>query len=214
MNSHDLVSFCERFTEQHGRAPRIGVDLDATTADTIGGLRTWMGDKLAVPTSERAARFPDLDQYAMWIGDRAWFTDMSDFMGHFSHAERNGFYLNVPVFAGAASTLRDLEGAGFELVAVTARSDEFNADTLQWIASNNLPLSTIVHSGFDKHALEGIDVFIDDAPPVITGLLKAGRRVVVFDQSYNRALPVHEHAGRVHGWGAPMIEAITLLLDF
>jgi len=208
----DLTAALDTFRTTHGRGPRIGVDLDATTADTVGGLRTWMGEKLAIPVTVRSTRFPDLDQYAMWIGDDAWFADMPDFIKHFGHAERHGFYLGLAVFDEAVETLLTLEAAGCELVAVTARSEEFNPDTRTWIVSNGLPLATVVHSGFDKHALEGIDLFVDDAPPVVIGLLEAGRSVVVFDQSYNRTIPEHPRSTRATGWGAPMLAAVTRLL--
>jgi hypothetical protein len=208
----ELTAVLDRFRIAHGRAARIGVDLDATTADTVGGLRTWMGEKLSIPLAERSTRFPDLDQYAMWVGDDAWFVDMSDFLSHFGHAERHGFYLGLAVFDEAVATLLAMENAGCELVAVTARSDEFSPDTREWIASKGLPLATVVHSGFDKHALEGIDLFVDDAPPVVTGLLKAGRSVVVFDQTYNRTIPEHDGGTRTTGWGGPMLAAVTRLL--
>lgn len=208
----ELASAVARFRADHGRAPVVGVDLDGVTADTVAGLRAWMGDKLGVSEDERLRRFPEPDVYAMWLGENAWFTDMADFMKHFLPAETAGFYLGLSVYALAASTLGELRNAGVSLVAVTARSAETNTDTLAWIGKHELPLDTVLHSGFDKHAVDGIDVFIDDAPPVITGLLAGGQKVVIFEQSYNTGLPAHGSAVRVGGWGAPMITAIAGLL--
>ena len=107
-----LASAVTRFRETHGRAPAIGVDLDGVTADTVAGLRTWMGDKLGVAEDERLSRFPEPDVYAMWLGENAWFTDMGDFMAHFTHAENAGFYLGLNVYSRAAVTLSSLRDAG------------------------------------------------------------------------------------------------------
>lgn len=207
-----LLSAVTRFGEAHGRHPVVGVDLDGVTADTVSGLRAWMGDKLGVAEDERLSRFPEPDVYAMWLGENAWFTDITDFMTHFGHAETTGFYLGLNVYARAAVTLAALRDAGVSLVAVTARGSDTNADTLAWIREHKLPLDTVLHSGSDKHAVDGIDVFIDDAPPVITGLLAGGHKVIIFEQGYNAGLPAHESAVRVGGWGTPMITAVAGLL--
>ena len=200
------------FREVHGRSPVVGIDLDGTTADMVAGLRVRMSAKRGVPDHESDEAFPQPDDYAMWLGENAWFESKADFLDHFGDAERSGLYRELPIYGGAALTLDDLVAHGCELIAVTARSAEHNADTQTWIESMALPLHSIINSGFTKHTVEGVDVFLDDAPSVVNGLIDAGRKVVVFDQDYNGEIPVGDLSQKVPSWGTPVLGAVAALL--
>lgn len=208
-----LTESVDAFRQVHGRSPVIGIDLDGTTADMVAGLRVRMSAKLGVPDHESDEAFPQPDDYAMRQGENAWFESKADFLDHFVDAERSGLYRELPIYGGAALTLDDLAAHGCELVAVTARSAEHNADTQTWIESMALPLPSIINSGFTKHAVEGVDVFLDDAPSVVNGLIGAGHKVVVFEQDYNGEVPAGELSQKVPSWGTPVLSAIAGLLS-
>lgn len=201
-------------TETLGRQPMIGLDLDGTTGDFTNGLRTYMGTSLKVPKEQWESKFPDPDEYAMWQGKNAWYSDKADFLNHFQEAERQGIYKKIEVYANASPIIKELQSYGFKLKVVTARGAEFNDDTRAWIRKNDIPVKTILNPGSDKHKIKDVDVYIDDAPHVIKLLRENNKKVVIMEQSYNvEDTEVHDDIRRVKVWDDKMVHAIFELMD-
>lgn len=195
----ELAELYDAFVAEHGRAPVIGLDLDGTTADMVGGLRHRVAVARGVPANH--AHLPDPDDYYMWQGSAPWFASKEDFLAHFQAAERDGMYRSLTTYDGAVDVLRTLAAHGFVIHAVTARSADYNHDTQAWLDTHGIPTANIRNPGFDKHTIDDVDVFIDDAPRVIDGLADAGRKVVVFEQLYNTAAaPDVAHVERMTRW--------------
>lgn len=163
-------------------------------------------------SEELVALYPEPDKYAMWTGEKAWFQSKEDFLSQFQSAERDGLYRNLPAYEGAPEVINMLLANGFKIKAVTARSEDYNADTAHWLKSQGIPVDEILHPGHTKHQVEGIDIFFDDAPGVISGLVEHERKVIIFDQAWNENEPVDhlDHTRRVSGWG---IDGLSQALD-
>ena len=73
----------------------------------------------------------------------------------------------------------------------------------------SLPLPSIINSGFTKHTVEGVDVFLDEAPSVVNGLSDADYRVVVFEQDYNGRAAAGDPSHKVPSWGTPVPCAVA-----
>ena len=207
-----LADIYSKFKAKHGRAPVIGLDLDGTTANMVGGFRLLMAEKNGLSTEDAHATLREPDKYNMWTGEAAWFTTKEEFIATFQGAEKGGLYRTLPAYEGAKEVIDSLIESGFEVKAVTARSEEYNSDTAHWISSQDIPVDEILHPGHLKHDVEGIDIFFDDAPHVISGLVEHDHKVVIFDRAWNENEAVDEpnHTRRVHGWG---IEGITSALE-
>lgn len=211
-NGDKLQSIIDAFQKKHGRAPVIGLDLDGTTASMVGGFRKVMADKNGITHEEALTTLGEPDKYNMWTGERAWFESKEDFLNQFQSAERDGLYRDLPAYEGAPEVINSLIANGFAVKAVTARSEDYNADTAHWLESQGIPVDEILHPGHTKHQVEGIDIFFDDAPGVISGLAEHQRKVIIFNQAWNENEPVdnEEHTRRVNGWG---IEGLSQALE-
>ena len=197
------------FITRFGRPPSIGLDLDGTMADTTAGLRKTVVAARNYPSTELVdkALLPEPNTYwAYYEGEGAWFSDKKEFLQHFLAAEKGGIYLDLPIYDGAKATIDQLKSAGFNITAITARHNSYDEDTLHWVNKHAIPVEKIIHSGEDKHLVPDIDIFIDDAPHVLQSLIDNGRKVIIYDQEYNR----HIAGPRITEWSA---EAILPVLE-
>ena len=202
-NDHDdILKIYTKFKENYGRAPIIGLDLDGTTANMVHGLRAHVAKNKGMTPAEAEAKLPEPGEYDFVTGETAWFSDRKEFLEHFLSAEKAGMYRDLPAYTGSFEVLQILAKEGFEIKAVTARSADFNPDTAHWLANNGLPKIQIFNPGTEKHTLEDIDIFIDDAPHVINKLVEKGRKVIIFDQAYNgfQVTAPATHTRRIAGW--------------
>ena len=213
--TNDLAEIYARFKEKHGRAPVIGLDLDGTTADMVAGFRPRVAEARGISQAEATTHLPDPDDYAFSQSTTPWFKDRAEFLEHFQAAEKTGLYRDLPVYEGAINVLQTLADEGFEIRAVTARSADYNPDTSHWLDSQGIPYKEIVNPGFEKHTVEGVDLFIDDAPHVIQKLVDKERKVIIFTQEYNdhHNIDSDEHTRRITKWSLGTVsEAIGDLL--
>lgn len=212
---NDLAEIYAKFKEKHGRAPVIGLDLDGTTADMVAGFRPRVAQARGIPYEEAVHHLPDPDDYAFDQSTTPWFKDRAEFLTHFQAAEKDGLYRDLPVYEGAIDVLQTLADEGFEIRAVTARSADYNPDTSHWLDSQGIPYKEIINPGFEKHTVEGVDLFIDDAPHVIQKLVDKERKVIIFNQEYNdhHNIDSDEHTRRIVKWNLNTVsEAIGDLL--
>ncbi len=207
-----LQMIVEKFIKQNGRAPIIGADLDGTTADMVSGLRSYVGNLRKIPAEQWKNLFPDPDEYAMWLGKKAWFKDKADFLTHLQASEKAGLYRTLPVYELAPETYARLKKLGFDIKAITAREVIFNADTKHWIRTNNIPIEEVINNGYDKSSVE-VDIYLEDAPHIIEQLVAKSRNVVIKSQDYNQMVENQPNTRRVPAWGSPIVKAIGELLE-
>jgi uncharacterized HAD superfamily protein len=212
-SDNELAKLYARFTATHGRAPIIGLDLDGTTADMTGGWRPRVARARGISDEDAITKLPEPDEYAMWSGQAAWFESKQEFLTQFQLDEKDGMYREFPVYEGASEVIHRLHREGFVIKAVTARSADFNHDTKHWLESQGLPVEEIINPGFEKHTLQDIDIFIDDAPHVINGLVDNQRKVIIFNQEYNghQAVDSEQYTRRMNGWELSVVT--TALAD-
>lgn len=204
----------QELREQLGRTPTIGLDLDGTTGDFTHGLRNFMGMKKKIDADKWLHHFPDPEEYAMWKGEKAWYKDRDDFLEHFQEAEANGVYRELPIYDSASETLNLLKDYGFKINVITARTPIYNHDTQHWVQKHRIPYSGIFNYGMEKEKAKNIDVYVDDAPEVISRLIEHNKSVVIMDQLYNDHLETpEERSKRIQQWGDSMVEAVFDLLD-
>lgn len=168
----------------------LGVDLDGTVRDWSGMLRrVWYYETGDYIPAERCTdynlgtvfRHPGFNVY-----DIAFETHVDKMCGA------------CEPLPGALATLQWLREQGVRLVAVTAHArPAARYHTLQWLLKHGLPFDGVEFTGKGvPKSVVAADLFIDDAPDVVQELQAAGKRVLIYDQPYNRTV-----AGeRVLGW--------------
>jgi len=196
-----------------GRKLTLGLDLDGTTGDFTHGLRTYMGEKLKITKGQWLKKFPSPQEYAMWKGEGAWYSDREDFLNQFQKAETEGLYTRVPVFKHASRTLEDLKNYGFKITVITARNIAYTKDTRAWVRDNKIPTRKVLHLGIEKEKAKNIDVYLDDAPEVISRLIKHEKKIVVMNHLYNKSIEDHDNIRRTDGWNETLVNAVFELLD-
>lgn len=197
-----------------GRQLNLGLDLDGTTGDFTEALRNFMGVKKKISNELWMEHFPDPEEYAMWQGDKAWYTSKDDFLNHFQEAEASGVYRKLPIYESAHETLNLLKSYGFNIQVITARTPIYNHDTQHWIRKHRIPYSGIFNYGMEKEKAENIDVYVDDAPEVIKRLISNNKQIIVMNQLYNNHIETpEEKSKRIDKWGEEMVDAVFDLLD-
>lgn len=210
----------ELITTKLGRKPMIGLDLDGTTGGLSEALRNHLFEEhnssssIKVTEEEWLKKYPAPDNYAFHAASTPWFKSLEDFKAQFTKAERAGMYLKVPVYENAKETLDELKNIGFNINAVTARSAEFNEDTVSWVASAKIPATKIKHVGEEKEKVENVDVYIEDSPSVISRLTNHNKLVLIREQLYNIKVPrIEGQSVSIKDWNDNVISKLLTLLD-
>jgi 5'-nucleotidase len=163
----------------------LGIDLDGVCADYTEGFRAIVAERMGVePGSLPLERDWDYEE---------WGIEPDDLDEHRRHAvvERRMFR-SLPMIDGAAETLWRLSDAGAWIRILTHRLYvNFNhsvavSDTVEWLDDVGIPYRDLCFLG-EKPQVEA-DLYVDDAPPNIISLRRAGNQVLVFDQPYNREI--------------------------
>lgn len=171
---------------------RLGIDLDGVVADFNAG---WMG----LHGAEFGSRLTP-DMVTSWDGlhDLGGFDDMAGFWkwargdGH-----RPSIFRHLTPYPGAIESLHDLVARGHRIVVVTTKPRWARADTLHWLVDHDVP-SDEVHIVNRKHEV-ACDVYLDDAPHVLGGLVRHRPTAVVcrFVRPWNDPIA---GAIDVHSW--------------
>ena len=161
----------------------LGVDLDGVCADYTAGLRRIAADVLGVAESqlplERSWDFRE------WGLTPAAYEEI-----HRLAVTEHHLLRELPVIDGAADTLWRLSDAGVWIRIITHRlyvnwgHAIAVSDTVTWLDEARIPYRDICFLGA-KPEVEA-DLYIDDGPHNVEGLLASGNEVIVFDQPYNR----------------------------
>lgn len=179
----------------------VALDLDNTTADFTGGFRDSLAKKYNLTPQEAMERYPKPIDYS--FVKSGWFKSNEEFLSEFHDAEKRGLYLNLKIYPGARKTMRSLQEKGYTLRVVTARTQDYNADTKTALRRYRMPYRSLVHT--EAKETEQAHLFVDDAPKQITTLTKHGKKVIAFKASYNAGM---KGVGAVKDW-SEMEKAVT-----
>jgi 5'(3')-deoxyribonucleotidase len=169
---------------------RLGIDLDGVVADFNGGWTRFynrqFGTSLTADSVKRWNQIPDLTH----------FRHMGEFWRWAAALDGASLFRHLETFPGAVEALEDL-AADHEIVIVTTKPLFAVDDTLEWIAEKQLP-TTEVHITEEKWEVD-CDIFLDDGPHVLPGLVAGRPESVVcrYVRPWNDPVP---GAVDVQGW--------------
>ncbi len=165
----------------------LGVDLDGVVADFYGGLRPiaaeWMGVPLESLPEEVTYLLPE------WkLGSPARYEELH----RFAVIQRD-IFKNLAPINGATAVLRRLGyRRDIRIRIITHRlyiKHTHNAaiqQTTEWLDAQGVPYWDLCFMR-DKGKV-GASLYLEDAPPNIAALKKAGKKVVIFSNSTNRGV--------------------------
>jgi len=193
-----LIAEAKRLERSKIISIRVGLDVDNTSGDFTDGFRTRCVASGNFTPKQIAEMFPEPIDYS--FVESGWFKDKEAFIAAFSKAENEGVYREMKIYPQAAKTLRKLVDSGkIEIHVVTARNPKWNADTRIWLRKHRIPYTSLTFT--DKKEETDMDVYLDDAGYQLTKLRDHGKKVIAFDQLYNRhidpTIPRVKHWGQV-----------------
>lgn len=162
----------------------LGVDLDGVCADYVGGFRRVVAKIKKVPEES-------LTWNVSW-GCREWgIASAAEFDTlHRQAVLEHDMLLDMEPLKGVADALWRISDAGVWIRIVTHRlyvnwGHEVTAGhTVRWLDEMGIPYRDLCFVA--KKTSVTADAFVEDAPHNIADLRAAGRKVVIFDQPYNR----------------------------
>ena len=169
---------------------RLGIDLDGVVADFNGGwtrlYNRQYGTNLDAHSVTRWNHIPDLTH----------FRHMGEFWRWAADLDGASLFRHLDTFPGSVEAL-DALARNHDIVIVTTKPDFAVADTYEWVAEKRLPTNEI-HITEDKREVD-CDVFLDDGPHVLPGLVSGRPRSVVcrYVRPWNHPVP---GAVDVHDW--------------
>lgn len=164
----------------------LGVDLDGVCADYEDALRMSVVRQLGRDRAELPSQ-TIMDAYSEWGLCYEEFEQ-----AHRRAVLEDRIFRTMAPMPGVSEALWQLSDAGVWIRIITHRllfngiHDVSAADTAWWLDHHRIPYRDLCFIG-DKPGV-GADLYIDDSPRVIEALRKSGRRVIIFDQLYNRHL--------------------------
>lgn len=174
---------------------KVAIDLDNTTGDFTDGFRQFIRGAYNLTDEEVSTRLADPTNYEYDIS--GWFPDRPEFRKVFHEAEAAGLYGKMELYKGVGDALQQLVKDGkVEIHVVTARDKAWQAETLNWLRSKNLPIVSATHT--EAKELTDMDIYIDDAPHQLENLRAHGKLVIAYNQLYNTNLD--PSIPRVRSW--------------
>lgn len=122
-----------------------------------------------------------------------WFNTKDEFVAAHTRAVTEGMFATMPAYPHASETLHQLRAAGYTIKIATHRyfgdvpHDLVERTTLEGLARNGIPFDEI-HFVQNKEEVQG-DIYLDDAPYVLTALTQAGLPYLAKSHEYNRQFP-------------------------
>jgi 5'(3')-deoxyribonucleotidase len=149
---------------------RLGIDLDGVVADFNGGWTRFYNREHG--TALTAASVTDWNQ----IPELTHFRHMGEFWRWASDLDGASLFRHLEPLPGAIEALEEL-ATEHEIVIITTKPDFAVGDTFEWIAEHGIPTRE-VHITEDKWDV-ACDVYLDDGPHVLPGLVAARPHAVV-----------------------------------
>jgi 5'(3')-deoxyribonucleotidase len=165
----------------------LGVDLDGVVADFYGCLRPiaaeWLGVLEDSLTKDVSYGLPEWNLRSK---------DEYEELHRFAVTQKDFFRKLTPI-DGAAATLRRLAYShDIRIRIITHRlyikytHQAAVQQTTEWLDAYGIPYWDLCFMG-DKGAV-GASLYIEDSPPNIDALRKAGKRVIIFSNSTNKSV--------------------------
>jgi 5'(3')-deoxyribonucleotidase len=173
----------------------LGVDLDGVVADFYGALRPIAAEWLGVPVTDLT------DEVSYGLPE--WNLRSSDEYQqlHRFAVTQKDIFRNLRPLPGAAATLRRLAyERDIRIRIITHRlyikytHRAAIQQTTEWLETQGVPYWDLCFMG-DKGAV-GASLYIEDSPPNIDVLKRAGKNVIIFANSTNRTV----EGKRAHTW--------------
>lgn len=166
---------------------RLGVDVDSVLCDSVPSLLNrinyWQGTQLTKS---------DVVQWDFPVGNYATLGQL--ILEAFRDPE---FVVSLPPMTGAVFHMSLLCQA-FDVVVVTSRKQLTVGATREWVEKWFGPLP-VVHTGDSKNDCQ-LDILVDDAPHNVVAFADSGRPAILFDQPWNRKVPVRPLVWRCRDW--------------
>lgn len=171
---------------------RIGIDLDGVVANFTQG---WMdfynrdfGTSLVFEDSQNWGDLVDLTH----------FKDMDEFWAWSSDLDGHSIFWHLETFPGAVEAIRGLVDAGHQIVVITTKPSFAIRDTHEWVERHRIPAAEIhIIQSNDKWEIPA-DVYLDDGPLVLPGLLEhrpnstVCRYIRPWNEPLDGAIDVHD----------------------
>jgi uncharacterized HAD superfamily protein len=159
---------------------RFGIDVDAVLADTVNEILRRINGQYTLQMC-----LDDVTEYYVdvWLGDRPELGDLRTRLLY-----DNAFYGALPPLADAVESVRVLTQQG-PCYFITARPEEFQAVTAEWVARQGFPAEIPVICTWYKAQLAGelgLTHFAEDSHEQAERLAAAGLEVFLFDYPWNR----------------------------
>ena len=170
----------------------IGVDIDGVLADYQGGLRQLIAEDRGVDPETLTM---DTDWYFP-----QWGLDAEGWRHYHNLGVKSGLLARLDVIVEAKSVLKKLRQGGCRIRILTQRGATGGqvvklADTVKWLADKKIPFDEFTQVRH-KTSVE-CDWYVEDSPEHIEALRAAGKRVIAFDQPWNRQTSTPH---RAHSW--------------
>ncbi|MGH8928008.1 MAG: 5' nucleotidase, NT5C type [Acidimicrobiia bacterium] len=170
---------------------RLGIDLDGVVADfNAGWIRRY--------NQQYGADLP-ADAVKAWdaIPSLTHFEDMREFWKWAQDHDGHSLFRHLDTYPGAVEALWELTRRRHKVVVITTKPPWAIHDTYAWIAQHRIPTRE-VHITEDKWKV-ACDIYLDDGPHVIEGLVKHRSESIVcrFVRPWNQAV---EGAVDISGW--------------
>lgn len=183
---------------------RIGIDIDDTISDTYEVSFAY-AQMYTINELKRDAKIQNSS-----ISHHFYLKDMhhwdNDEEMNFWHEHYGEIIKQVNPFTFAVDTIKKLKEEGNEIIIITARWPEENADisgiTLEWLKRNHIEYDDIILNVNDKAKValdKKIDLFIDDSFQNCVDVANAGIKTYMMESRTNKGLN-HEKVSRVYSW--------------
>lgn len=177
---------------------RIAVDLDGVLANP---MKLWI--RLWHEETGQSITFDELDEWDFWRKLRI---DEEEFVEIFNRAWRHWREM-PPTEENLAEKVARLKSLG-ALDILTARPRETENYVIEWLRLHRIPYDRYVWvRNSEAKAQRPYDIYIDDSPVVARAVERAGKKLLLYDQPWNRDVEETEHIKRIKS----LAEAYQLL---
>jgi len=108
---------------------------------------------------------------------------------------------DLDLISGAKKSINQLKNK-HEIYLLTARSDDFNSNTKNWLKRKGIPYDELIHldEGRKYQANLKLDIIVEDNLKDAIRWIDKSNEVIIFDHPWNRSLNVSKLFKRAFNW--------------